>query len=807
MADREKTKEELIKEIELLQERIAEPEKLDAEHRRRKKTLSGQEKYFREFVENALDIIMILNENGSLRFINSSVERILGYRPNDVIGKSAFKFIHPDDLPNVMKHFTRALQNPAYTPTLELRVRSKDSSWHYLEGIGKNSLGHPVVAGIVISARDITKRKKAEEALQHSEEYFRAITENSSDIIIIVDKKGNITYVSPPIERFSGYKPEELIGKSAFEFIHPDDLPRAIDDFSKAIQTTDGTISNLFRVVHKDGSERILEGLGKNLFDNPVVKGFVMNVRDVTKRVKAERALRESEDKYRLITENTSDYISIMKFDGTFIYVSPSHKQLGHVPEDLLGKSGINMVHPEDKIKLLPLLKRYVQKEITELLRIAEKRESERISFRFPDKSGIWHYLEATANLIKNPAGGGYNILLISRDITEPKKAEEVLRASEKKYRTLIENVPQKIFLKDKNSVYISCNENYAANLKIKSDEIAGRTDYDFYPQELAEKYRADDKRIMEAGNTEDIEEKYIQNGQELIVHTVKTPVKDGNGNTIGILGIFWDVTERKKAEQALQDAYNKLKDAQEELIQSGKMAAMGQMAAGISHELNQPLTGIKGFTQAVLMDLDKDSPIRQDLNRIVEQADRMDKIIKNIRLFARKSEFKTEELDINKPIQDALMLLSQQLKLHNIRVNRALAKGLPKIKGDPNQLQQVFLNLITNARDAMDSLNSADAKELTIKACLSQDKKNIEITFQDTGCGISPKDLKNIFNPFFTTKSTAGDIGLGLSIAYRIIENHKGRIEVESQVGKGTTFRITLPIVKTKKWYHKFRK
>jgi signal transduction histidine kinase len=221
----------------------------------------------------------------------------------------------------------------------------------------------------------------------------------------------------------------------------------------------------------------------------------------------------------------------------------------------------------------------------------------------------------------------------------------------------------------------------------------------------------------------------------------------------------------------------------------------MGQLAAGISHELNQPLTGIKGFAQAVLMDLEEKSPIREDLKRIVEQSDRIDAIIRNVRLFARKSDFKMKELKVNQPIEDSLVLLGEQLRVHNIRLNKSLNSGLPKIEADPNQLQQVFLNLITNARDAIDSLNRPEGGELTIKSSLSQDKANIEIIFQDNGCGISNENQSNLFNPFFTTKSPGGGMGLGLAIAYRIIEDHKGRIEVKSQEGKGTTFKIILPV------------
>ena len=252
---------------------------------------------------------------------------------------------------------------------------------------------------------------------------------------------------------------------------------------------------------------------------------------------------------------------------------------------------------------------------------------------------------------------------------------------------------------------------------------------------------------------------------------------------------------EKQKAEEALEEAYHNLKSTQEQLVQSGKMAAMGQLASGISHELNQPLTGIKGFAQAALMDLNENNSLRGDLDKIIEQADRMDRIIKNVRFFAKKSEFKLEEIDINKPIEDSLSFLTQQLKVHNIQLNISLGKKLPKIKGDVNQLVQVFLNLITNARDAIDSLKEPKGGKITIETALSKDKKNIEVIFKDTGYGIPKKDLENVFNPFFTTKSPGGGIGLGLSIVYRIIEAHQGKIEVSSMEGKWTRFRIMLPV------------
>jgi len=254
---------------------------------------------------------------------------------------------------------------------------------------------------------------------------------------------------------------------------------------------------------------------------------------------------------------------------------------------------------------------------------------------------------------------------------------------------------------------------------------------------------------------------------------------------------------EKQRAEEALKEAYYNLKQTQEQLIQSSKMAAMGQLAAGISHELNQPLTGIKGFVQAILMDLDKDSPIREDLEKIEQQAERMDKIIKNIRLFAQKAKFKLEPININQPIEDSFMLLNQQLRLHNIKVEKHMKPDLPKIKGDTNQLQQVFLNLITNARDAIDALNKNSGGIITVITDLDKDRQGIKVVFSDTGCGIKKEELSHIFNPFYTTKSPGGGIGLGLSICYRIIQDHKATIEVDSKVGQGTSFILTFPVIK----------
>ncbi len=373
-------------------------------------------------------------------------------------------------------------------------------------------------------------------------------------------------------------------------------------------------------------------------------------------------------------------------------------------------------------------------------------------------------------------------------------KVENELRESEAKYSALIEQA--------KDAVLIAQNEVIKFANKAASDisgysleEIVGMHFLELMTPEskeaVAERYR-----MLAAGGTIPSHLEFRMRCKDRKIKEVElsASIIRYRGD-VGYMGIVRDITERKETERKLERAYRELKEAQEQLIQSSKMAAMGQLAAGISHELNQPLTGIKGFAQAIYMDLEGDNPLRKDVSKIIEQADRIDNIIKNIRFFARKADFQMKEIDINEPLEAALMLLNEQMRVHNIRVRKFLDPGLPRIQGDANQLQQAFLNMISNARDAIDSLDKPEGGEVTVRSALGEDKTSLEVTFQDSGCGIPQENLADLFNPFFTTKGPDKGMGLGLAICYRIIDNHKGRIEVESEVEKGSTFRIILPV------------
>ena len=253
---------------------------------------------------------------------------------------------------------------------------------------------------------------------------------------------------------------------------------------------------------------------------------------------------------------------------------------------------------------------------------------------------------------------------------------------------------------------------------------------------------------------------------------------------------------DRVKAED-LKKALSELEKTQVMLIQAGKMTAMGQLAAGVAHELNQPLTTIRGYSQMIEKEMSQDDSKKDLFKKIVAQTDRMRKIIESLRAFAKASVFDYKDMDINACIEESLSLLRSQLESHDIDITLELQTSLPPVYGDFNQLQQVFINLISNARDALDSIKDGKNKQVRICSRLIKDEKggddSTEILIRDTGPGIPEKHRSEIFNPFFTTKKVGEGIGLGLSISHGIIEDHAGTIELLPERDRGSTFRIVL--------------
>lgn len=384
------------------------------------------------------------------------------------------------------------------------------------------------------------------------------------------------------------------------------------------------------------------------------------------------------------------------------------------------------------------------------------------------------------------------------QDITERRSAEDVLRKTEGRFHTLVKTIPDLIWLKDKNGVYLACNPMFESLYGAKEADIIGKTDYDFVNQELADFFIEHDRKAMAAGKPTSNEEwlNFANDGHRALHETIKTPMYDERGTLIGVLGIGRDITERKRAEEEKVNLEGQLQQAR-------KLEAIGVLAGGIAHDFNNILSAILGFTELAKNDEPSNQQLQEDLTEIYTAGCRAKELVQQLLTFSRRQKHAPRPLDIPAIVKEVVTFLRSTLPA-SIEMELKIDENVRPVLADPSQIHQIVMNLCSNASQAMED----DGGVLTIKVSETTPPDQffeshpglspgsyIELIFQDTGTGIAPKMMGSIFDPYFTTKNAGDGTGLGLAVTYGIIRKIGGEIIVESEPEKGSIFTILLPI------------
>ncbi|HUO76657.1 MAG TPA: PAS domain S-box protein [Thermodesulfovibrionales bacterium] len=621
-----------------------------------------------------------------------------------------------------------------------------------------------------ISHKDLkTAGNPGEAELRH-----HTLFEQSPDGILILDTDGRILEFNEAAHRELGYSREEFAGLRISD-IDPFETP---EEIRARIRDVIDRGKAQFEVRHmaKNGEIRDVQVITQTI----VLSGrnvFHTIWRDITKRKQSETALRESEERYRALAEAAQDIIFIIDRDDRIQYINRFGAMLlGQLPENITGKPRKEIFSPD--------LSEQQKYNLQEVFTSGHPRYVESKALF----SGREIWLSTSLTPIRNQEGSVYAVLGISRNITEHRRADEELKVSRRFLETIIETEPECVKLIGRDGHLLMMNRS-GLNM-IEADTFEQVKEQPIFPL-ISPKYLKAFKKLTDdvfQGKTGDmVFQMTTLKGRNLWLDSRAVPLRNDRNEIIAMLAITRDITERRKLE--------------EQLRQAQKMEAVGTFAGGIAHDFNNILTAIIGYASILQMKLAENNPLRMNVEHILTSAERGAQLTQRLLAFSRKQIINPKLVDLREIIRKMehllIRIMGENIALRTIPADEALM-----VTVDTGQMEQVLMNLATNARDSM-----PDGGTLTIETVSTELDEGYAmthgygkpgryavITVSDTGTGMAEETRVRIFEPFFTTKEIGKGTGLGLSIAYGIMKQHDGYINVYSEPGKGTTFKLYLP-------------
>lgn len=638
-----------------------------------------------------LGLVCVHTLDGHLLSVSPEAAKVLGYKPEEMVGRYFYEFLSPEVRDQFTVYLDRVQNEGAASGLMRVITRSGQERIFAYSNICRRQSGKP--AYVLGHATDITDLKKAEQQLRMAEQRFRHLLQCSSDVVTIARPDGTIQFISPGVERALGYLPSDVVGRSIFDYVHPDDLSVARETFAAALQQPGYANSIEVRLRNSDGDHVDFEVVANNLLGTPAVAGIVISARhlsacktaelefekqkkeletrdrqhtaelarvnetliaEIKERKETENALRESQSLLQAALESTADGILVVDLEGTIVTVNRRCAEMWNIPEDIL----------------------------------RERRDEQALSFVLDQLKSPAQFMAKVETLYANSSDSSYDVL------------------------------------------------------EFKDGRVFERYSQ---PQKIGEK-------------------------------------------TVGRVWSFRDVTEHKRLEEYLRQAQ--------------KMEAIGRLAGGIAHDFNNLLMVVMGHCD-VFTTANDTATMKHSIDEISAAAMRAASLTKQLLAFSRRQVLEPRLLDMNAVLGDLSTML-RRLIAEDIELVISLSELPAYVSADPTQLDQVILNLVVNAKDAMPKGGRLRLQAQVVdfhKPCTKHTSSvppgsYVLVKVSDTGTGMSQQTLTRIFEPFFTTKELGQGTGLGLATAYGVVRQSKGYILVDSLLGQGTTFEIYLPRV-----------
>ena len=739
--------------------------------------LKESEIRYRAIVEDQTEFITRYLPGGKITFVNEALCRLTKRSREELIGDSFLNYV-PEDDKKIFDEMFRSITAKTPAVTTEHRSILPDGEIRWMQWTNRGIFdddGNLIEYQAV--GRDITELKRASESLSVSEERYRGIVEDQTELICRFDPANCVTFVNSSYCRYFGKKLDELLGKSFMPLI-PEDEQARIDEMISTVSAENPISSLTHRVINPKGKTCWLQWTTRGLFDTD---GNVVELqavgRDVTELMQVQQALMESELKYRDLVENVSDIIYSTDEKGYITYISPViETEYGYDPSKIIGRHFSEFIYEDDIAQSTGNFQ-------SRLEGIKTSSES-----RVTTSSGEvrWFLISGKPIVVDGETKGIYGIM---KDVTARKLAEEEVRAERDRAQKYLDIAEVIMLVLDREGCVSLINRKGCDILGYEEAELIGKDWFDTcLPPSVREEMRTVLHKLLQGDDIhlESHENPILtKSGEERMIAWHNALLFDKDGNFTGMLSSGADITEQKEAEEKLR--------------QASRMEATATLAAGIAHDFNNLMVGVLGNAELLKVELGEQSPAHDRLAGISKAAQQAGDLAQQMLAFARGGKYQPRVVNFNEIIRENLAL-HESLIPPGIQVVRNLDESLSNIKGDATQLDQVILNLCKNAVESIEGKGTItvttrdielDESFLSVHPGLSPGRY-VYLSVEDSGSGIEKDVLSNIFEPFYTTKFKGR--GLGLAAAYGIIKNHGGVISVYSDPGHGAIFKIYLP-------------
>ncbi len=749
------------------------------------KNLIESKSHLKILVDTIPDLIWLKDPDGIYLGCNPTFERFFGAKESIIVGKTDYAFVDKDLADFFRDHDRKAMELDKPSINEEWLTFSEDG-YHGLFETIKTPMRSPdgELIGVLGIARDISERKKAEEKLKNSEIKLKHIIENSTNLFYSHTADHEITFVSPQVRDLLGYEPEEVMRRWT-ELVT--DNPINEEGFKRteeAIKTGKRQPTYHLELERKDSKKITVEVREAPVTENGKVISIVGSLADITERKQIADALIKSEQKWRHVLLNTPQIGISLDTEARIVFANAHFQQLtGWKKEEIIGRDWFDMFIPDT-----------IREEVREVFKqVMRQKDTSGFSTYENDivaKNGQLLHIGWSNVFTKDAQGQIVDITSLGVDITERARAEKALKESETKYRSMMEAMTDPVYI---------CSDNFrieymnSAMIKKVGCDATG---------EFCHKvvYDEDEKcswcvfNQIRQGKHIFYEKKDSKNGRFYSINSLPVDRPDAPSS---MLSIFRDITEIKMMEKERIAAEAKLQ-------QASKMESIGTLAGGIAHDFNNILSAVIGYTELSLDEVEGNTILEENLKEVYSAGLRAKELVKQILTFARQTDNEIKPVQVDIIVKEALKFLRSSIPT-TIEIRQNIQSD-SLIMGDSTQVHQILMNFCTNAVQAIGEKSgvlTVDLTDVRLDADFTKSYENfipgdyLKLAVSDTGPGISPEIIASIFEPYFTTKAPGEGTGLGLSTVHGIVKQYGGDIMVDSEVGKGSTFNVYLPITK----------